>query len=90
MINRAIDQLKSCCAQSPAVIPIDVLFGQLTIDVICNIAFQMDIHALKNSAMFQVIYLSNSIFGLFIANEIQELHTIMHAFFEVLEASLLY
>jgi len=66
LVDRATDELKSCCSKSPGVIPIDVLFGQLTIDVICNVAFQMDIKALKNSELFQ------------------ELHTILHTFFEVI------
>ena len=38
-------------AESGAVVEMDKLFGQLTIDVICEIAFQFDINAIENSAL---------------------------------------
>lgn len=39
-------------------VQVDVLFGQLTIDVICKVGFGMDINALKGSALFQVSYMA--------------------------------
>lgn len=41
-------------AESDSILNIDVIFGQLTIDVICEVAFQLDIKALDNSKIFQV------------------------------------
>eukprot|EP01034_Spumella_vulgaris_P025005 gene25005-31408_t len=37
-------------------VEIDTLFGQLTIDVICSVAFQYDISAMENSQEFQDVH----------------------------------
>eukprot|EP01038_Epipyxis_sp_PR26KG_P004041 gene4041-5783_t len=43
-----------CCSKQP--VEIDKLFGKLTIDIICNIAFQLDIDALGDSETFQKLH----------------------------------
>ena len=52
--EEVVDILDEKISVGRAPVPVDVLFGQLTIDVICKVGFGMDIHALKNSALFQV------------------------------------
>ena len=39
------------------VVKMDVIFGQLAFDAICEVAFQMDVGALDDSTEFQVIRL---------------------------------
>ena len=41
-------------AERREVVEIDKLFGQLTVDVICEVAFQLDIGALEDSEEFHV------------------------------------
>jgi hypothetical protein len=46
-------------AEIGSVLEIDTLFGQLAVDVICNVGFQYDMHALNGkSDMFQVLHQS--------------------------------
>ena len=55
-IKALTDQLVDILAKkAPSVVKMDVLFGQLTIDVICKVGFGLDIHALQDSPLFQVI-----------------------------------
>ena len=42
-------------AKENKVVKMDVIFGQLAFDVICEVAFQIDVGALDNSTEFQVI-----------------------------------
>ncbi len=45
-------------AKYGVVVAMDTIFGQLTMDVICEVAFGFKIHALENSLLFQNIHAS--------------------------------
>lgn len=53
LTSQLVDILIKKSANEQA-IKMDVLFGRLTIDVICKVGFDLDIHALEDSALFQV------------------------------------
>ena len=53
LCSTLLDKL-TLLADSSEAVAIDKLFGQLTVDVICQVAFQMDISALHDSAEFEV------------------------------------
>ena len=54
LVAEVVDIIDQKIADGNVPIQVDVLFGQLTIDVICKVGFGMDINALKGSALFQV------------------------------------
>ncbi len=54
LISSKMSMMVSKYAESGDVLLIDKLFGQMSIDVICKIAFQYDLRALDESARFLV------------------------------------
>lgn len=53
--KKLLESLKDCSEKKSAV-ELDLLFGQLTVDVICSLAFQYDLHAMENSALSQELH----------------------------------
>ena len=51
--KKLMEQIKASSDKAP-IIEMDVLFGQLTMDVICSVAFGFEMNALDNSQLFQV------------------------------------
>ncbi len=54
LTDKMVTVLKTATKQSSKPIELDVLFGQMTMDVICNVAFGFDIKALDTSPLFMV------------------------------------
>ena len=54
LVEEVVGIMDQKIADGKVPVQVDVLFGQLTIDVICKVGFGMDINALKGSALFQV------------------------------------
>ena len=52
-VNKLCGQLEESACRGETV-QIDKLFGKMTIDVICDVAFQIDMDELKLSQQFQV------------------------------------
>ena len=57
-VHELISVLINKSREKEVPIKIDVLFGQLTVDVICKVGFGIDIKALEDSAIFRVNFQS--------------------------------
>ena len=49
-----LTEILDCKVKDKSIVEIDKLFGQLTVDVICEVAFQLNINALSDATAFQV------------------------------------
>eukprot|EP01035_Chromulina_nebulosa_P026222 gene26222-34308_t len=56
LVEEVVGIMDQKIADGKVPVQVDVLFGQLTIDVICKVGFGMDINALKGSALFQELH----------------------------------
>ena len=55
LTQRMSQKIEDLAQNSSNLIELDMIFGQMTIDVICMMAFGIDFKAMDNSAIFQVI-----------------------------------